>query len=253
LEPSKEEIEKIENHQMFQMANISNMKVPLAYRPNTSDMWLLEKIFKEQEYNFSIANFNPRLILDCGANVGYSAAYFTNKYPEAKIIAVEPEPYNFKMLQYNTHFYDNVQCIRSALWNKEGYIKILPDMPGNTLAFMTEDTTADDPEALKTITVSKLLEISGFDEIDLLKIDIEGAEREVFSEEGQPDEWLPRVKIMIMELHDRMKVDCSYEVFRAISKYKYLMQVIGENLLFIRQDLVTSCDWNGNVTLFDGN
>ena len=242
-------IEKVESQQLFKMATISNMKVPLAFRPNTSDQWLLGKIFEEQEYNFSISNFYPQLILDCGANVGYSAAYFANKYPEAKIIAIEPEPYNFKMLTYNTHFYDNVKCLNSALWSKEGYIKILPDMPGNTLAFMTEDTTLEDPEALKTTTVSKLIADSGFNEVGILKMDIEGAEKEVFSEEGNPDDWLPKVKVLVMELHDRMKFGCSYAVFKVLSKYKYLMLVRGENLIFIREELVAECDWNSNVTL----
>lgn len=248
-EINREVIDKVKDQQIFKMANVSNMKIPLAYRPNTSDKWLLGKIFEEQEYNFPIHNFEPSLILDCGANVGYSAAYFSNKYPKAKIIAVEPEPDNFKMLQYNTHFYENVQCIRSALWNKEGYIKILPDMPGNTLAFMTEDTTPDDPEALKTTTISKLLADSGFDEIDLLKIDIEGAEKEVFSEGRGYLEWLPKVKIMMMEIHDRMKIGCSHEVFKAISKFRYFFEIKGENLLFVREDLIAKCDWNGNVTL----
>ena len=249
METDQEIINKVKSQQIFNMANIANMKVPLAFRPNTSDKWLLNKIFGEQEYNFKVNNFDPRLILDCGANVGYSTAYFANKYPQAKIIAVEPEPLNFKMLTYNTHFFDNVTCINSAIWYNEGYIKLLPDMPGNTLAFMTEDTTADDPEALKTTTIAKLLNDSGFDEVDLLKIDIEGAEREVFGDTGNPDEWLSKVKIMVIELHDRMKVGCSNSFFKAVSRHNYYMDIIGENLLFININLITNVDWSGNVTL----
>ena len=249
MEVRQDAIDQIKNQQLFNMANILNMKVPLAFRPNTSDQWLLNKIFQEQEYNFKIANFEPRLILDCGANVGYSTAYFANKYPQAKIIAVEPEALNFKMLTYNTHFFDNVTCINSAIWYKEGYIKILPDMPGNTLAFMTEDTNADDPEALKTTTIAKLLTDLDFNEIDFLKVDIEGAEREVFDDIARPDEWLPKVKVMTIELHDRMKVGCSHSFFKAVSRHNFYMDIIGENLLFIKMELIASVDWNGNVAL----
>ena len=249
METDQEIINKVKSQQMFNMANIANMKVPLAFRPNTSDKWLLNKIFNEQEYNFKIENFRPQLILDCGANVGYSAAYFASKYPQTKIIAVEPEPLNFKMLTYNTHFFDNVTCINSAIWYNEGYIKILPDMPGNTLAFMTEDTTADNPEALKTTTISKLLLNSGFEEIDILKIDIEGAECEVFNDIAKPDEWLSKVKVMVIELHDRMKIGCSHIFFKAVSRHDFYMDIIGENLLFIKMELISSVDWNGNVTL----
>ena len=249
IEENQEVIDKIKSQQIFNMANIANMKLPLAFRPNTSDKWLLNKIFGEQEYNFKIKNFYPQLILDCGANVGYSTAYFASKYPDAKIIAIEPEPLNFKMLTFNTHFFDNVICINSAIWYNEGYLKILPDMPGNTLAFMTEDTTADDPEALKTTTIAKILDDSGFDEVDLLKLDIEGAEREVFDDIANPDEWLPKVKVMVIELHDRMKVGCSNAFFKAVSRHNYYMDIIGENLLFINMGLITKVDWNGNVTL----
>ena len=249
MEVNQEAIDKVKSQQIFNMANIENMKVPLAFRPNTSDKWLLNKIFGEQEYKFKINNFDPRLILDCGANVGYSTAYFANKYPQAQIIAVEPEPLNFKMLTFNTHFFDNVTCINSAIWYNEGYIKILPDMPGNTLAFMTEDTTADDPEALKTTTITKLLGGSESNEIDLLKLDIEGAEREVFDDAANPDEWLPKVKVMVIELHDRMKVGCSNAFFKAVSRHNFYMDIIGENLLFIKMELITAVDWNGNVTL----
>ena len=249
METNQEAIDKVKSQQIFNMANIENMKVPLAFRPNTSDKWLLNKIFGEQEYNFKINNFAPRLILDCGANVGYSVAYFASKYPQAKIIAVEPESLNFKLLTYNTHFFDNVTCINSAIWYNEGYIKILPDMPGNTLAFMTEETTANDPEALKTITISKLLNDSGFNEVDLLKIDIEGAEHEVFDDSGKPDEWLSKVKVMVIELHDRMKVGCSHVFFKAVSRHNFYMDIIGENLLFIKMNLISSVDWNGNITL----
>ena len=102
---------------------------------------------------------------------------------------------------------------------------------------MTFETTAEDPAAFRTTTVGKLLAESGFDEIDLLKVDIEGAEKEVF---GAPDvdEWLPKVKVLTIELHDRMKRGCSYEFFKAVSKYKWFFAFRGENLIFIRESLM---------------
>lgn len=244
----EKEIEQVKSQQLFNMANVIGLKVPLAFRFNSSDKWLLNKIFNEEEYKFNLHNFKPKIILDCGANVGYSATYFATKYPEAGIIAIEPEAENYQMLTYNTHFFDNIKCIRAAIWNEEGYIKILPDCPGNTLAFMTEETSADDPNALKTLTISKLISMTGYDEIDLLKIDIEGAEKEVFSADDVY-EWLPHIKVLTIELHDRMKVGCSHTFFNAISKFNYVMDIRGENLLFVRQDLIASMDWNGNIYL----
>ena len=188
----------------FQMATIPNIKLPVAVRPQTSDELLLNGIFAAQEYQLPLPNFKPRLILDCGANVGYASVYFANQYPEAKIIAVEPELLNYKMLTFNTHFYDNVKCIRSAMWNKETFIEVR-DVGLGAWGFMTFETTADNPNALQTTTVSRLLSDSGFDEIDLLKVDVEGAEKEMFG---------------------------------AVSKYNFFFTQRGENLIFIRDELL---------------
>ena len=187
-----------------------------------------------------IENFEPKLILDCGGNIGCAAVYFAVKYPSAQIYSVEPEKDNFKMLKFNTALYDNIHPIKSALWNKETFIRVEESTlyKNNPQAFMTFETTADDPDAFKTITVGKLLAESGFDEIDFLKVDIEGAEKEVF---GAPDvdEWLSKVKVLVIELHDRMKRGCSYEFFKAVSKYKWFFAFRGENLIFIREELMT--------------
>ena len=106
------------------------------------------------------------------------------------------------------------------------------------LSPVTVKTTADDRDALRTTTVKKLLANSDFDEIDLLKVDIEGAEKEVFAA-PDVDEWLSKVKVLTIELHDRMKLGCSYEFFKTISKYKWFFAFRGENLIFIREKLMT--------------
>ncbi len=215
----------------FDIANIEGLPTPFAYRPDDSP--IIVSIFEQQEYLLPIKKFQPKLILDCGGNIGCAAVYFANEYPNAQIYSIEPEKNNFKLLTFNTNFYDNIHPIRSALWNKETFIRV-EDKGFGLAGYMTSETAKDDPNALKTTTVAKLLSESGFDEIDLLKIDIEGAEKEVF---GAPnvDDWLPKVNVLVIELHDRMKKGCSYEFFKAVSKYKWFFAFRGENLIFIRE------------------
>ena len=184
-----------------------------------------------------IKNYNPKLILDCGGNIGCAAVYFANKYPDAQIYTVEPEGDNFRLLQYNTAFYDNIHTIKSALWNTETFIRV-EDRGYGKWGFMTFETTADAPDAMRTTTVAKLLADSGFNEIDLLKLDVEGAEKEIFSA-PDVDEWLPKVKVLVIELHDRMKRGCSYAFFKAMSKYQWYFTLRGENLIFIRESFIT--------------
>ena len=218
----------------FNLINIQGLPTPFAYRPSTSDEPVIKSIFQFQEYALSIQNFQPKLILDLGGNIGCSAVYFANKYPDAQIYSVEPEKKNFQLLQFNTCLYENIHPINSAMWNRETFIKV-EDKGYGEWGFMTFETTENDPAAFKTVTVAKILKDSGFEEIDLLKVDIEGAEKEVF---GAPDvdDWLSKVKVIAIELHDRMKRGCSYEFFKAISKYHWYFAQRGENLIFIRED-----------------
>ena len=160
---------------------IEYIKTPIAFRP--IDEWLIAHIFQIQEYALPLNPFKPKLILDCGANVGFSAVYFANRYPEAKIIAVEPEADNFKMLNYNTALYDNITLVNSALWYKETHIKVTG---GTGAGASIKEVSSNDSQLLKTTTIPRLLTDSGFDEIDLLKVDIEGAEKEDRPERSLP-------------------------------------------------------------------
>ncbi len=221
----------------FNLINIEGVDTPFAYRPNVDeDIFVIKSVFQYQEYLLPIENFQPKLILDCGGNIGCSAVYFANKYPDAKIYSVEPESNHFKLLKFNTCLYENIHVINSALWDKETFIKI-EDKGWGDLGWMTFETNEEDTAACKTVTISKLLRDSGFDEIDLLKMDIEGAEKEVFGA-ADVDDWLSKVKVLTIELHDRMKKGCSYEFFKAISKYHWHFSFRSENLVFIREDIL---------------
>ncbi|MBR1420041.1 MAG: FkbM family methyltransferase [Selenomonadaceae bacterium] len=227
---------------------IDEYKFPLAYRPNTSDLPTARVIFERGDYfleytgllAFFNGNFKPRFIIDGGANVGYASVFFANRYPECeKILAIEPEIENFEILQYNTQNYPQIQPIRAALWNREIDLSVALDGIHKTPdAFMTSESIAPNIETTQGITIGKIFRESGFPFIDILKLDVEGAEKEIFSDEGKYWEWLPFVKVLIIELHDRMKRGCSRNLFRAMGFYETFFAFSGENLIFIREDLL---------------
>ena len=134
---------------------VKGIKFPVALRRGTIDEWIFNNIFNHKEYEMPLVDFQPRFIIDCGANIGCSAVYFANEYPAAKIIAVEPEDTNFRMLTYNAHFYDNIDCRHAAIWNKATHIKVVPN--NNTTDCMTVETMANDPQAIESTTILKLL------------------------------------------------------------------------------------------------
>jgi hypothetical protein len=75
----------------------------------------------------------------------------------------------------------------------------------------------------------------GWTTLDVLKLDIEGSEKEVF--EKNVEEWLPRTKMLIVEVHDNMRKGASKALFAAISKYDFTFSMHHENLVFINQNL----------------
>ena len=206
--------------------------LPFSYRGETSDEVVGHEILEEGKYVLPMEDFQPKVIIDCGSNIGYSTLYFANTYPDAQIYAIEPEKINFKFLRYNTIFYDNIHLINSAVWGKESFVRLENSDLGE-IGYMTVETGEDDPKAFKATTIGKLIYDNGINEIDLLKIDVEGAEKEIFGAEGV-DDWLSKVKVLSIVLHDELRDGASFEFFKAISKYKWKFSTRNNVLTFVR-------------------
>jgi FkbM family methyltransferase len=76
-------------------------------------------------------NFEPQIIIDGGAYVGFSSIYFALKYPKAKIFAVEPEEGNFRLLSSQTSSISNIIPINKGLWNTRSFLKVIDNNLGN--------------------------------------------------------------------------------------------------------------------------
>ena len=92
--------------------NRRDVEFPFYLRIPSFDVVTFEHVFLRQEYRFD-AKTSPRTIVDAGANIGLSSIYFSNRFPGAKIIAIEPEDGNFEMLKRNTMPYDNIIAVQS--------------------------------------------------------------------------------------------------------------------------------------------
>jgi FkbM family methyltransferase len=211
---------------------------PIYLRRKTSDIPTFNQIFTNKDYEIDL-EFYPQVIIDAGANIGLSAIYFTNKYPESKVICIEPEKSNFDVLLRNIEKYKNISTLKNALSNQPKQIINVIDNGWGNWGFMTEseDTskTKKIVDSVKTITIDEIINNNNIKVIDLLKIDIEGAEKELF--ESNYENWLPYVRCLIIELQDRMKAGSSKSFFKAISQYNFNYFQSGENLIFINQEI----------------
>ena len=210
--------------------NVPGLKYPIQLRPFTKDRPTFEKIFLFDEYDFDFPSFinQPKVIVDAGANIGLSAIFFANKFPNAKIIALEPEPKNIEQFKLNTQNYPNIKLVEAALWKTSGWIEIVDKGLGEA-GFMVKEVPEKSSKSIKSISLDKLIQEFDIQVIDFLKIDIEGSEKEVFENANL---WLKNVKSFSVELHDHMKQACSKSVFKAVTQHNFQFDQKGENLLF---------------------
>jgi len=187
----------------------------------------LEKVFLEQEYKIPF-RLDPKVIIDAGANIGMATLFFSQTFPRARIVAIEPEASNFSILRKNCAGLPNVTLINAALWATEQEL-VIHDAAAEKWAFsVTEGKNVTGLETVKPVTVPGLLNRLGVKHIDILKLDIEGSERELFSIGAES--WLGAVRQIIIELHDRFIPGCSYAFYSEITKYSFSQEVQGENI-----------------------
>ncbi len=166
-------------------------------RPGTTDSKVFYQIFIFREYSCLDDLREVRTVVDCGANVGYASAYFLSRFPEARLIAVEPDPGNFEMLERNLAPYGaRARAVRAAVWARETALKI-EDGGQGAWSFQVRECDAGEAGSIPATTVRKLVEEAG--EVSVLKMDVEGAETVIFAEDCR--DWLGRVENIVIELH----------------------------------------------------
>jgi FkbM family methyltransferase len=154
-------------------------------------------IFVKRTLDFRCANDAPR-ILDCGANVGLASLYFKRLYPGARITAYEADPALFAMLDTNltTNSHADVERVHAALWTATGTLTF--SCEGSDSGMIGSLPGAVDGR-LTTVPSLRLRDILAREPIDLLKLDIEGAEDAVLED---CLDVLDRVHAIVMDLHE---------------------------------------------------
>jgi FkbM family methyltransferase len=199
----------------------------IARRGGSSDMSVFQQIFLSDEYACLRNISPPRLILDLGANVGYSSAYFLSCFPTATVMAVEPDPENFEMCRKNLAPYgDRAQVVLGAVWSKRSRLVLSRGAFGDGREWATQVRESDgkvDGPSVEGWDIPSLLQLASGKEIDLLKIDIEGSELEIFG--ASSSSWLSKVRNVCIELHG---ADCREVFLEALRNFGYDLGSSGE-------------------------
>ncbi len=200
--------------------------VPLLMRTgHSSDLAVFKQIFIEEEYA-PLSDVNePRFIVDCGANVGYSSAWFLTAFPICRVLAIEPDPENVALCRRNlAPFGDRVSVLHAAVWPWDADLAWRRGTFGDGREWATEVAPLAEGSpgnAVRGLGIDKLVNESPV--VDILKIDIEGAEVALFSR--QPAPWLDRVRNIAVELHNE-KGHSAF--FAALENHDYVLSRSGE-------------------------
>ena len=203
---------------------------------NTRKDWVIGHFYTPQIEIFSPSgDMEITSIVDLGANIGTESKL----YPKARIIAVEAEKRNFELLKRNLKDCPCAQAFHTAVWKNNAFLKLISGSTDNSQSWSLIEVDREDDSDMIGMTFSEIINQADVKHIDLLKVDIEGAEKELFSENCS--EWIDIVKCIVMECPDNDNPFTSEKIFQNLNSFgfKFNIYVNGENLVLIRDDL----DW----------
>jgi FkbM family methyltransferase len=191
---------------------VGGISHPVYVRPGTTDAAQIVHSCIRRIYGQFLPTGPVRFIIDAGANIGDSTVWYLNRFPEATVVAIEPDPENFPMLEKNCRPYgDRAILIQAALWHNDEDVLRMVDSTMAIAKSVSKGAGVDGTDC-RCISVASLLKLSSSGQIDILKCDIEGAELELFANGSK--EWLPRVRNIAIELHTP---ECRQTVFSVTS------------------------------------
>lgn len=218
------------------------------FRPSVADREVCRQVFVNQDYDlkrlqryediisFYQQNENP-VIIDAGANIGAASVWFSLAFPKATIVAIEPDPGNFEVLMSNCKETEKIIPLQAAIASSKGSL-FLTDPGGGAWAYRTTNVESPDSCVVRAMTIEEIFDSAGSGTPFILKVDIEGAEADLFSRYSELFDQFP---IIIIELHDWMlpSQGTSYNFLRWHTERNRDFVHINENIFSISNNFRT--------------
>jgi FkbM family methyltransferase len=202
----------------------------------SSDFSVFLQVFYHEQYQniISIAQLNGieiKYILDLGANVGYTSIYFHRYFPNAKILAVEPDTDNFNQLKLHINDFKNIIPANYAVWSYQTMLN-LKNVTSDSWGKSYDENIGDNGN-IEAHNILNLQNKYQFPNIDILKMDIEGAEKAIFD---HGTEFLDTTKLIAIEIHD----DCAdrNKINQNLKKHGFTIWELGELTIGINKNLI---------------
>lgn len=173
---------------------LNNLLFPFLIRPATLDAETLINNVIREEYGYLNLVIEPLWMIDAGAYIGDTSAYFLSRFPKLKVIALEPNPESFSMAKQNLDPYgDRIVLLKKGLYSENQNQYFTGESTGASISSQGFE--------IECTTIVSLMERYSINHLDILKMDIEGAEEAIFLK--NPEQWLNRIDMLIIEIHGK--------------------------------------------------
>jgi FkbM family methyltransferase len=172
-----------------------------------------------------------RYIIDAGANIGDETLRFRHFHPQATIVAVEPAADNYAVLVRNFRDDPQVKTVCCGVWPTAA--KLVVERGATHEGYRVREVNGGDFD-VEAVTIEQLMKDHGLPRIDILKLDIEGAEYHLFAR--NTESWIGKVRVLIFECNDTDVRGAAQSVFRATNGLPFDCFLSGESLVMIRRD-----------------
>jgi FkbM family methyltransferase len=204
---------------------------PFTFR-GRMDLGVLSHFYKEGYYIKDTPEHPIRTILDCGANIGDETVRFRLHYPTAEIIAVEADPDNATLLKKSFADDAGATVVDGAVWYEHAELTLCKQ-EGHPEASSVSAEAANGRK-IRAFSIPELMKMRGWQNVDILKLDIEGAEYDLFSRNV---DWLSTVNAIIFEVADLERCGTLQMIMERLRGTEWVGFACGENLVLVRQSL----------------
>ncbi len=184
------------------LVNVKISNLTLTTMDKNASLVLYKEVFLRNEYKIPFKVSASPIILDLGANIGFASVFYATQYPGARILAFEPNPSSFDLLKKNIstcNFGDRIEAFPYALTNKEGVISFYVGKESTSLrSSLFSDRAQGEEIKVEARPVSTF--VSQLPHVDIMKIDVEGAEYLIFEDLLKTNQ-LSKIRNLVVEFH----------------------------------------------------
>ena len=214
-------------------------------KPFSSDLTVYQQVYRDEEYGLLAELAAKHLppgevhMIDGGANIGLASHFVQEKLKsshQVSSVLVEPDDGNVEMIERNNVLRGAglFSIDKAGLFNRVCYLDCVRDFRDN-LEWSIRVVPTERPTDLRAVEILSIAGNKGWDVIDILKLDIEGAESHLFEDASYAEKFLSRVRLLAIELHDEF-VDRT-RVMALLDRAGFRMQASGE----------LQIGWNSNL------